>query len=426
MAGHRRKPGYLPPEPETESDSSAEDGESEEAVLEEDQQSEEPGTAAKGKGKAPSEDEPEGERHCDFFESDTNLDPTAGAPSHGGAVSEEASIALGALSLNENARVVINTWTEDPSRDAEFLAEHRDLFDVQDFCFLLEAVKFELEEEHEDFFEVLTDKDQDNHADGTFRDLMDQVARTARRSGRRARMRDDRSTAFSGSVEPLILSPTRSHHRRQSAHNPSLPSVDEARSGESIPAFMTPLQQGYYVRDAKWFSLGRVFIMLWHENATSGNQYLKSVGSTNAGIHGVKVFSHIRRFAVVRECHGFCWAVPINTYRGMGVTRTSFNTADVQAHAIIHMHGSEPITLPGEPRLTKMPIVVDKAGEDKKLDPASRIRFDKVFSIEYNVKVKNVGKISQKSMPYFRRYWQAEASNAFHEMAPGRVVSAPQ
>ncbi|KAK5241287.1 hypothetical protein LTR40_013297, partial [Exophiala xenobiotica] len=127
MAGHRRKPGYLPPEPETESDSSAEDGESEEAVLEEDQQSEEPGTAAKGKGKAPSEDEPEG------------------APSHGGAVSEEASIALGALSLNENARVVINTWTEDPSRDAEFLAEHRDLFDVQDFCFLLEAVKFELE-----------------------------------------------------------------------------------------------------------------------------------------------------------------------------------------------------------------------------------------------------------------------------------------
>jgi hypothetical protein len=439
----------LSPDPETESDSSAEDGESEEAVLEEDQQSEEPGTAAKGKGKAHSEDEPEGERHCDFFESDTNLDPTAGAPSHGGAVSEEASIALGALSLNENARVVISTWAEDPSRDAEFLAEHRDLFDVQDFCFLLEAVKFELEgkfqlrntcgrlyllarrhnsldeEGHGDFFEALTDEDQASRANGTFRDLMDQVARAARRSGRRAHMRDDRSTAFSGSVEPLILSPTRSHHRRQSAHNPSLPSVDEARSGESIPVFMTPLQQGYYVREAKWFSLGRVFIMLWHENATSGNQYLKSVGSTSAGIHGVKVFSHIRRFAVVRECHGFCWAVPINTYRGMGVTRTSFNAADVQAHAIIHMDGSEPITLPGEPRLTKMPIVVDKAGEDKKLDPASRIRFDKVFSIEYNVKVKNVGKISQKSMPYFRRYWQIEANKAY-QMAPGRVVSAPQ
>lgn len=376
------------------------------------------------------------------------MKPCVGAPSHAGAVSEEASIALGALSLDENARGLIHTWANDPSRDAEFLAEHRDLFDVQDFCFLLEAVKFQLEgkfqlrnacgrlyllarqhnslseEEHEDFFEALMDEDQGNHDNGTFQELMDQVERTVRGSGRRAQMRDDRSTAFS--VERLILSPTRSHHRRQSAHNPSLPSVDEARSGDSIPTFMTPLQQGYYVKDARWFSLGRVFIMLWHENATSGNEYLKSVGSTSSGMHRSEVFSHIRRFAVVRECHGFCWAVPINTYRGLGVTRPGFNAADVQAHAIIHMDGSKPISLPGEPRMQKMPIVVDKAGEDKKLDPASRIRFDKVFSIEYNVKVKNVGKISQKSMSYFRRYWQAEANKALQEMAAGRVVSAPQ
>lgn len=262
------------------------------------------------------------------------------------------------------------------------------------------------------------DKDQDN---GTFAQLLDETQRAAWARDRSAQIPDDISTTWS--VEPWGLLPARNSHRPQSVHNQSLPSVEEGRRSESIPTFMTPLQEDFRVRNSSFFRLGRVFIMLWHENATSGNQYLRGKGATTSGIHNQTVFSHIKRFAVGRECHGFSWAVGVNTYRGKGVKRPGFNKDDIQAHAIIHMTKTKAFPLEGEPVLEKIPIMVDKGGEDSKLDPASRIRFDKVFSIEHNVRVKDVGIINQQSMPYFCHYWKQEATAA--AQAAVRKTSAP-
>ncbi|OQU99236.1 hypothetical protein CLAIMM_04899 [Cladophialophora immunda] len=181
------------------------------------------------------------------------------------------------------------------------------------------------------------------------------------------------------------------------------------------------MESGYHEKSSKWFSVGRVFTMLWHENATAATRPTYDSGTMTEGPYGQKIYSQIRRFAVVKQGHGCSWAIPINTYHERGTTRRSFNNDDKQAHAIIYMRGSKPKRLPEEPILIKTPIMVDGASEDKKLHYTSRIRFDKVFTIEHNVKVKNVGKISKESIPHFIHYWREQALGAEDPEAAPRI-----
>lgn len=354
-------------------------------------------------------------------------------------------LSFGGLNLDEDARRAIESWAEDPGQEAEFLAEYQELFEMQDFSFLLAAVQFDAQSNHhlrdacariyllvrkykflekceqEAFFDRLAYEDELDQKSGTFTQLLDEIKQAAGVRYNTVQVPDDMASTWS--VESWVIPPALNHYRRRSVHNPSLPSVEEGRQSQSIPTFMKPLHEDFTHRDSRFFCTGRVFKMLWHENATSGNRYLRSQGSTADGIHGQRVFSHIRRFAVVRECHGFSWAVGMNTYQSQGVKKPSFNKADIQAHAIIHMTGTKAVRLNGEPYLEKKPIMVDKGTEDSKLDPASRIRFDKVFSIEHNVRVKDVGIVSPQSMAYFCHYWQLQATAA--AQAAVRKTSAP-
>ena len=60
----------------------------------------------------------------------------------------------------------------------------------------------------------------------------------------------------------------------------------------------------------------------------------------------------------------------------------------------------------GESRyLTKKPIAVDKASEDQKLDYMSRLNFHKIYTVEHNVKVMDVGNVAGRSMPLLLGYW---------------------
>ena len=131
-----------------------------------------------------------------------------------------------------------------------------------------------------------------------------------------------------------------------------------------------------------FFKIGRVFAMLWHDehgldlpDDVSDHKWITTTKM------GVEVFSHIRHFAVVREGHGFCWAVPINTYRGKGVKKRGFNQADIDAHAIIYTHG-RPRTVNNEPSMSKEPILVVPANQDCELEVSSRINFDKIHTVE--------------------------------------------
>jgi hypothetical protein len=59
-----------------------------------------------------------------------------------------------------------------------------------------------------------------------------------------------------------------------------------------------------------------------------------------------------------------------------------------------------------EKYLIKEPIAVEKASSEQKLDPMSRINYHKVYTIEYNVKVMNVGLVTRDSLVALLGYWR--------------------
>jgi len=76
------------------------------------------------------------------------------------------------------------------------------------------------------------------------------------------------------------------------------------------------------------------------------------------------------------------------TYSGQGTTKKGVHADD---HAIIYT--SRPTLLRGEMPLSKQPIKVKPDTIEHKLDPASRLNYAKVYTIEHNVKVWCIGRI---------------------------------
>ncbi|KAI9741065.1 MAG: hypothetical protein M1834_002778 [Cirrosporium novae-zelandiae] len=171
------------------------------------------------------------------------------------------------------------------------------------------------------------------------------------------------------------------------------------------------LDPNYYKRPSpkKFFKLGRVFAVLWHENrgdnsrpghGPNGSEW--STKSFQLAPYGEPVYSSIRRMVVVREGEGCCWCLPISTYGGQGTLKPGLNP---ELHAIIHMEDQPPQRRQDETQMTKEPIQVRAAGPEQKLDRMSRLNFGKVYTIEHNVKVANVGKVNEMSMPKLVSYW---------------------
>ena len=173
--------------------------------------------------------------------------------------------------------------------------------------------------------------------------------------------------------------------------------------------------------DAKnFFVVGRIFAMLWHEGAGDKKHgHLSQVGPYKVEKYDKKgfkyneeVYSHIRRMAVVKARHGYCWCIPINTYSYQGVAKKGLSDVDRQAHAIIYMEDTKPGISPKEKGMMfKNPIAVTAADPTQKLHVMSRINFGKVYSVEWNVKVMPVGRVNAQSMPSFTGYWHNEANN---------------
>jgi hypothetical protein len=166
----------------------------------------------------------------------------------------------------------------------------------------------------------------------------------------------------------------------------------------------------------RFFVIGRVFAMLFHEGAgdTKGGHLSQAVQfkvgwDKNKGKYNQEVYSHIRRMVVVRERHGYCWCIPINTYNRQGVAKKGLSPQDRKAHCVIHMDNTDPATDQREQGLmTKKPIAVTAANLEQKLHHMSRLNFGKVYSVEWNVKVMDVGKVNADSMAAFTGYWRNE------------------
>ena len=161
----------------------------------------------------------------------------------------------------------------------------------------------------------------------------------------------------------------------------------------------------------KFFVVGRVFAFLWHESAGEG--YPGREGhidqTTTEGRFGSRVFSHIRRMAVVKERHGYCVCIPIHTYGGQGLLKRGLDLRERQAHSIIQASNTKPAATKEEMKfLVKKSISVIMDNEEQQLDRFSRVNFATPQTVDWNVKVMKVGKVAPESIQAFESYWQQE------------------
>ncbi|KAI9642165.1 hypothetical protein NHQ30_008967 [Ciborinia camelliae] len=148
----------------------------------------------------------------------------------------------------------------------------------------------------------------------------------------------------------------------------------------------------------RFFTIGRIFMMLWTEPA---RQELHSNASSQLSTTylGGKAFSEIRHFVVVANVgHGNTLCCPIHTYGGQGTLKP--NLPDKEMHAAVYSHTGEPQLLPGEEMtIEPFPIIVEDPVA--KIRPMSRINFSKIYTVEYYVRVCNVGRIEPSHINRF-------------------------
>ncbi|KAF7179470.1 hypothetical protein CNMCM7691_008403 [Aspergillus felis] len=156
----------------------------------------------------------------------------------------------------------------------------------------------------------------------------------------------------------------------------------------------------------EFFVVGRVFAIVWHEGRGQQGTVISDFISQGKSTQGQFTRGRVVRMVVVRAASECAWCLPITTYSGQGVTEPGIDPAK---HAIVYMRGSTPTRRANEPQMIKEPLEVEPARPDEKLDLMSRLNFGKVYTVEYNAKVRPIGMISWSSMAKFRVY----ASNEF-------------
>ena len=181
---------------------------------------------------------------------------------------------------------------------------------------------------------------------------------------------------------------------------------------------------------ANFFCRGRVFALLWHENAGNrqlpekdvqrredelGDLFARSEGRQKQtlftrGPFDEYIYSHIRRMVVVQKFHGYSWCIPINTYGGKGAAKDGMSEREIQAHAVIYDSKSRNPPQK-ENRMIKEAIAVDLV-QGEKLDAKSRINYSKINTVEHTVKVLEIGMISKDCMGRFQGQWRVETDPA--------------
>jgi len=187
--------------------------------------------------------------------------------------------------------------------------------------------------------------------------------------------------------------------------------LDDIVSGLSQVALASPspssgqqaeqLDSRYTVRDqpSRYFQIGKIFKTLWTEPAGGtatdlDKGYYRSVG------FGQRSFTKIRRFIVIRKRLHSSLCLPISTYGGQGAAKRDVRAED---HAIVYpTDDPEPDS---DENLSKEPfgIIIEEPGET--IDPKSRIDFGKVYTVEHNLKVMNVGRIHSADKNRLLRYF---------------------
>ena len=101
---------------------------------------------------------------------------------------------------------------------------------------------------------------------------------------------------------------------------------------------------------------------------------------------------------------------PILTYQRQGTGKSGVLSQD---HAIIYTGNDIPPLMQGESDSSlRGPIRVEPRTPRDKLDPASRLNYSKIYTVEHNVKVKFIGRIAsgyqQSFMVDFDAVWESK------------------
>jgi hypothetical protein len=155
---------------------------------------------------------------------------------------------------------------------------------------------------------------------------------------------------------------------------------------------------GVISQPARFFQIGRVFKMLWTEPAgetaaDTDKEYYHPVG------YGQLSFSKMRRFVVVRKRLHSCLCLAISTYGGQGAAKKDSRSQD---HAVVY---SSKDTLPQDIRFGKEPISIIIEEPSETIDPKSVIDFGRVYTVEHNVKVLNVGRLAGSDKKRLDQYF---------------------
>jgi hypothetical protein len=102
----------------------------------------------------------------------------------------------------------------------------------------------------------------------------------------------------------------------------------------------------------------------------------------------------------------------ITSYGGKGTLKRGCNASE---HAIVHLKGTDPAWIPGERErgMTKEPIMVEPTDTLETMDPSVRLRCGKIYSIEWNVKVRDIGMVASSDKEKLLRYYKEEQSQGF-------------
>ncbi|RWA09181.1 hypothetical protein EKO27_g5927 [Xylaria grammica] len=140
-------------------------------------------------------------------------------------------------------------------------------------------------------------------------------------------------------------------------------------------------------KPSRFFRLGRCFVTRWVEPMSQRSRNRASAPTIPAIDLNDGVFTEMRRYIVVREGHHSSWCVPIHTYEGRGTAKPDIKLCD---HAKIYRFGDAD---PHSEFPLRKPIGIVVEGEDElhQLDPASLANFGKIYTIEHDVPIINIG-----------------------------------
>lgn len=105
---------------------------------------------------------------------------------------------------------------------------------------------------------------------------------------------------------------------------------------------------------------------------------------------------------VIRPRSSHCLCLPISTYQGKATANAGITAQD---HAAIIPIGSEVQLHPDEQVLKKAPLQIKVEDDKISIDPMSRVNFARVSTLEYNLKVRNVGRVVAESIKVMEQHF---------------------